>query len=144
MRKKNYKWYRRMKTTSERRANQDCEYVRAKRRPSNLPDPWDDKPIVTTKSWKDKRKHQHKVDGRGKKYSIEYKLEDCWWLRQRGIWELTQYFEDNDISYNIEKHRVLDYTYNHWRTGEPVGVYKTTHYTITWWSHKDICINHLI
>lgn len=133
-----------MRTTAEARANQDCEYARAKRRKANLPDPWDDKPKVTTKSWKDKRKHQYKVDGRGKKYSIKYEIDGYWWQSHRGIWELTQYFENNSISYDIEKHKVFDYSYEHWQTGKKINVCRLHSYTITWWSHKDIGITYLI
>lgn len=49
-----YSYLRHPRTTAERRANADPdmkEFVRAKRRPDNLPDDWDDIPCGV---WKDK------------------------------------------------------------------------------------------
>ncbi len=89
-----------MRVTSEKRANQDCEYVRAKRKPSSLPDPWDDYNTVVTKSWKDKRKTQYRGEKRGPKQSIH--LNDKAW---RILWDLEEYFKKHDIPYRVEKKR---------------------------------------
>ena len=50
-----YSCMRDPKSTQEKRANQDCEYVRAKRRPCHLPDAWDDIWVRGRRTWKDNR-----------------------------------------------------------------------------------------
>jgi hypothetical protein len=54
-------WLRNIRTTQERKNNQDG-WCRAKRRPHRLPNAWDDIPRrdVYDRSWKRHRKHQWK------------------------------------------------------------------------------------
>lgn len=56
------KWLRNMRTTQERRANQDG-FCRAKRRANVLVNAWDDvvRQDMDHRSWKRHRKHQYKV-----------------------------------------------------------------------------------
>ena len=54
-----YRFIRRPRTTSEKRANQNSPYVRAKCRPHNLPDSYDDIKINYQKNWKCKRNTQY-------------------------------------------------------------------------------------
>lgn len=87
--------YRKMKTTQEMRSYYDYpELVRAKRRPVNLPNTWDDKYVNSTKSWKGKRKRQYK--NRGQKHSITIPVDSI------NEWRLKEWFEQRDISYNFE------------------------------------------
>lgn len=52
-----YHYYRRIRTFPERRdALAYPEFVRAKRRSKTLPNPWDDFPVQSVKSWKDTHK----------------------------------------------------------------------------------------
>ena len=129
MRKKNYVFYRRPKTTAERKANCDCEYVRAKRRPCNIPNSWDDiyPTRVNNNSWKEKRKTQYRPGGRGQEHSIC--IPEVQW---RIYWELEWYFKDHDIPYSIEFHRRNSAWYG--RQGA----------TLTWWSDKDIGIEFIL
>ena len=55
-------FYRRIKTTQELRANQDCELTRAKRK--NIPNAYDDIVVKsrTYKSWKKIRRNQYRED----------------------------------------------------------------------------------
>ena len=104
MRRKNYHWLRRPKTTAERRANQDG-WCRGKRRPCNLANAYDDWPTTTTKSWKDKRKTQHYTGGRGEHHWVRIdKVTDCHtWLRwyHSPLWNLEEYLKEHDIPYRI-------------------------------------------
>jgi hypothetical protein len=89
-------YYRSPKTRNEKRANQDDEFVRAKRKPKNLTDFWDDKPIseAGSKTWKRKRKTQHNEEERGTKHVIEG-------TSMFPSWELSMYFTKHDIPHDI-------------------------------------------
>lgn len=122
MKRKNYRYYRSPKTLNEAKASQDCEYVRAKRRPHNLPNGWDDQPHCTQKSWKVKRRKQYREKPRGKKHEMFF--EDLKW---RVRWELQEYFDEHNIPYHIEDHReTYDYTYE---VSENVKDYQVPWYT---------------
>ena len=96
MRSKVTKWYRKPRTTAEMRANQG-EYARAKRRPRNLPSSYDDQPYRNTNSWKDKRKTQYRVGGRGAKHELFF-TELSW----REQYDLEEFLKDQDIPHCIE------------------------------------------
>ena len=90
-------WLRSQRTTAEKRANQQCEYVRAKRRPHNLADAWDDKPTIKTRCWKDYRKTQYRPDGRGARHEMIF--DSLSWKEE---WALEEYLKDHNIPYRIE------------------------------------------
>ena len=66
--------YRSPRTTQERRANQDSEYVRSKRSFKNLPDAYDDIPIPYKfkVSWKKTRKTQYREDSKDFSWHFYY------------------------------------------------------------------------
>lgn len=102
MRDKHKGWYRHIRTTAERRANCDPEirkYVRGKRSIRMIPNSWDDRPTTVTKSWKDKRHTQYRLDGRGEKREIYFNTKARWGL----VWHLEEYFKDNDIPYCLNR-----------------------------------------
>ena len=99
-----YKWYRTPRTTQERRINcspEHMQFVRAKRRPNNLADAWDDKPVHHQKTWKHKRKTQYFPSGRGKRREI-----DCFDMSWDKLWKIQKFFDNHNISYRIEESRV--------------------------------------
>lgn len=161
--KKYYGYFRAPKTTNEKRQRQNCEYSRAKRRPNNLPDTWDDLPVRARdqKSWKHKRKTQYRGPKRGEKHSIT--LDNA---SYRILWNLEEYFEDHDIPFDIEQNReskmVPDFDYVKHSTGKknmfgweicyhervPNGKLRkytyTVSHTVTWWSNKDIGLDYIL
>lgn len=55
-------WYRKIRTTQERRAAYAYpELVRARRNATNLPNAWDDINVKRLKSWKKHRKTQYHI-----------------------------------------------------------------------------------
>jgi hypothetical protein len=96
------KWYQSPKTRNEARQNQGDEYIkknpwcRAKRRPHNLPDPWDDKPRGHQKSWKKFRKTQYHTCGRGKEHTVEIGPYDI------HEWHFTEYLTEHGIPYRMD------------------------------------------
>lgn len=140
MKKKVYRYCRQIKTTQERRANQQCKYVRGKRR-GGLPDPWDrDDFIRHQKSWKSKRKSQYYPGGRGKKHNVKHK---CDWHEFRE-WDLEEYFQDNGIPYIVEPMTEISYRESWAYPGTYYRYNKIIGCDITWWSNKDIGIEYLI
>jgi hypothetical protein len=170
---KHQKFYRCPRTTQERRINgKRSEYGRAKRNQSNLVNAYYDKPTCVQKTWKVKRKHQYRVDGRGKKYQIT--------INPKGLlsdWLLKQWFDEHDIPCRLipiykllrskpHKQRIkyveryiekyithYDGTVEHYQ--HPVHGYKYIQpreyvyrhligYQLTWWCHKDIDIDNLL
>ena len=103
--------FRHPRTNNEKRANQD-EYdngtkviplCRAKRRPRNLTDAWDDKYHEVQRSWKVRRQRQYRGEPRGAEHHV---FLEGW----QNMWRMDEYFLDHDIPYKIE--RVLEkYTY---------------------------------
>jgi hypothetical protein len=79
---------------NEARQNQEG-WCRAKRRPANLPDSWDDRSRCIQDTWKVKRKTQYHIGGRGKKHTIVFD-------RKIKEWILQEYFEKHNIPYKIE------------------------------------------
>jgi hypothetical protein len=106
-----YYIFRHPHTNNEKRANQD-EYdnktkvislCRAKRRPRNLADAWDDKHHEVQKSWKVRRKRQYRGEKRGAEHQV---FLEGW----RNLWSMEEYFRQHDIPYKME--RVMEkYTY---------------------------------
>lgn len=168
MRKKQYSYFRRPKTTAERKANDDPEiknYVRGKRLPKTLPDTWDDQKLTYSKSWKDRRKTQYRPQKRGKKHTIEVGVG--FW--RHGLWELEDYFLEHDIPYQIKdkkRSRIetrtkklmpvrtkayweiyhCGWTPYEWVECAPYHVTIIEHlgYYISWWSDKDIGIDYIL
>jgi hypothetical protein len=97
MRSKHKHWCRRPHTTAEMRANQDREYVRGKRLPSQLPSWYDDITTTQTRNWKDHRKTQYRTGKRGQKHELIFDN-----LSRRQQWVLEEYFKAHDIPHNVE------------------------------------------
>lgn len=118
-------WYRAPKTTQERRANQDGEYVRLRRRRKDMPDSYSDIPVERhDRTWKQDRKTQYRTSKRGQKHHIIVGINIkalC----------LEEYFRANNIPHVIEYR-------NHKHNWHRDRV------SITWWSDKDIGIDHLL
>lgn len=91
-------WLRHMRTTAERCANQDSEYVRAKRNPANIPNAYDDYFVPEKKSWKHNRETQFRCGGRGEEHSLFISNKDyiC-------EYALKEHFRGNNIAYKIEQ-----------------------------------------
>jgi len=130
-----YACMRHFKVFQEKKANQDCEYARAKRSPASLPDPWDDYWIRSRKTWKDKRKTQYR-ESRGQKRCI--KLPSLFYQ-----WGVERYFKLHDIPYRIESLREPHTYYCPWRE-RWVKTYRVVGYQLTWWSDKDIGIDYIL
>ena len=96
MKKYRKRGYRSPRTTAEIRANQEREYVRGKRLPSQLPNLYDDiyssKP---TRCWKDHRKTQYRDRSRGEQHVRIF--DDTLYS-----WGLKEWFEEHSIPYDIE------------------------------------------
>lgn len=99
MRKRYKGGYRHPRTTAEKRANQDGEFVRGRRKPHLLPSSYDDIYVKGTKSWKDKRLTQYRDKPRGKKHEIIIKGQNYIFLSD---WRLQDYLEKYDIPYRLE------------------------------------------
>lgn len=97
MRDKYRGWCRRPRTAAEKRANQNCEYVRPSRRPHLLPDNRDYKDVIKTRNWKDHRKTQYRSAHRGARHEMIF--DNLSWREQ---WALKEYFEAQEIPHNIE------------------------------------------
>jgi hypothetical protein len=91
--------YRRPRTTQERRANQECDYVRGKRLSKSLPNAWDDYRACYQKTWKVKRQTQYRPNGRGTEHSVTIKQKYPYGL----TWSLQEYFDDHNIPCRIER-----------------------------------------
>lgn len=130
-----HKYYRNPKTTQEKRANQDREYVRGARLGRNLPSLWDDKPIPYRKCWKDRRKTQYRGDRRGKANRVFFEA-----MEYPALWEFTDYLERNNIPYR-EEHIYVDKIYHMPdaygnitpRRGKALAGHK-----VTYWTNKRI------
>ena len=123
--------YRNIKTTQERRKYYDTpDLVRTKRKPSNLPNAWDDISVKDwqLKSWKNYRKTQYKQN-RGQKHEIVIYADE-----RISTWDIEQYFEDNNISYQVNKIYKIGYGSRWGRLVKEV---------VVWWSDKDIGIEYL-
>lgn len=143
MRNKHKGWCRKPRTTAEKRANQDREFVRGKRLPSSLPSWYDDIPSIKTRSWKDHRKTQYRAGGRGKKHVMIF--DKLSWREQ---WALEEYFKDHEIPYNFEELKYKERRKYYIRT-ERVKAYQVPAYTFSFnpakrhqigyrWIYKDI------
>ena len=113
-----------MRTTAEKRANQNCKYVRAKRHPCNLPDPWDDNSHCTQKTWKVKRSHQYRIGTRGQRHEVLTGIDNLKWSQ---IWNIEQYLKEHDIPYRLEP---ISETFTHtYRIFKRVKDYEVPVYT---------------
>ena len=97
---KHDRWYRSVRTTQERRANgkrsdPTYKWARAKRCGSNLADSWDDMPVCRQKTWKHKRKSQHRDRQRGRKHTAKFNM----WA---DVWKLENYLDEHEIPYCVE------------------------------------------
>lgn len=111
---KHQKWYRGVKTTPERRANSDpthLPYVRGRRRPAQLPSPWDDYPCCHQRTWKAQRTKQYRPDGRGKEHKMVFpaRKRRYWsWRWREDEWLLEEYLKEHNIPHRVTNlgHRV--------------------------------------
>jgi hypothetical protein len=192
---KNQRFYRRPRTTQERRANgKRSKWGRARRNQANLVDWHDDRCACVQKTWKVKRRHQYRDRARGQQHTIF--LPHCGgasWRFWVNTWELAEWFDNHDIPYRLEKVEKIEkriethqrvYKRTGWRPYTTVqavrprnngakktqtqyvtrtsweGVYNWVRvklakpriarwstlvgYNLTWWSDKDIGIDHII
>ncbi len=167
MKSRHLRMLRYPRTTAEKRANCEREYrkyIRGKRLPCNLPDAYDDMFHCVQNTWKVKRRTQYRCGGRGERHSVSFKSSAIHSYRFNCTkYDLEAYFKDHDIPYDIEEHRER-YTYylpvyasrisgegDYWewetyftgefRTGKS---WRTTGYTLTWWSDKDIGVKYIM
>jgi hypothetical protein len=127
----NYKhYYRAPKTTQERRMSYaHGEFVRAKRRASNLPNTYDDINIDYQKSWKKKRAKQYRIGKRGKRQEFYFD----YYVR---TWYIEEYLEEHDIPYILED---IKETRQYIRyDGVECKWSVTTKYRLVYWTDKDI------
>jgi len=118
---KKYHCMRRPRTTQERRENgKRSQFARPKRSSCNLPNAWDDKNIVSQRSWKKRRRSQYRVGGRGQKHSVL----TCYYLPE--FWQLERWMENHDVPCSMKYLR-----------DKNVGLF-------TWWSDKNIDIQRLL
>lgn len=133
---KRYHYYRRPKTTQERRwGYAHYEYVRGGRKPSQLPTSYDDISVCEQKSWKKKRDTQYKVGGRGKEHIVYlpyvYQERFTRWSDTATERKLLAYFDDHDISYRkVDDIEVWDeeyfvYTYRICVGSRKINCYKS-------------------
>lgn len=107
MKKTNEFWYRSPKTTNEKRQYYSAaKYVRAKRRPANLVDTYDDIRINKQNTWKHKRKTQYRCGGRGTKHVIHFSVKD-YWNQWKHFHDIKDYFEEHDIPFCLETLRQI-------------------------------------
>lgn len=97
--KRNWHWLRIPRHAGEKRAYyRNPEYVRAKRKPNNLPDPWDDVIGLDQKTWKVKRKKQYRSRNMLNEYCIKLYFNDY-------SWYLINYLDELNIPYKEISHR---------------------------------------
>lgn len=110
MKKKRRIYYRKPKTTQEIRSyygNED--FVRAKRRPRNLPTSWDD--LVPSKvfndNWKLKRKTQYRENSRSNltKHKVTLNFFDAW--------NFYRFLQANDTPFKFNGRRWMGSTHYH-------------------------------
>jgi adenine specific DNA methylase Mod len=132
--KRCYHHYRRPRTTQERRANQERDYVRGKRLPKGLPNSWDDYHSCYQKTWKVKRKTQYRPHGRGQEHDVTIKRNSPYGL----TWNLQDYFDNHNIPCRIEnlyetelvthyyrqEYRLVGHTPRLLRTGNPPKTFR--------------------
>ena len=129
---KNQKFYRRPRTTQERRVNgKRSKWCRGKRRAGHLPDTYDDPQACIQKTWKVKRRHQYRECGRGQQHKIFLPSKGGpryrFWVN---IWELEEYLNNHEIPFRVEKVEKVDV-----REDTHQRVYKCTGwepYTVTY------------
>jgi hypothetical protein len=104
---KHAKYYRRPRTTQERRANtKRSKWARGRRRMGNLINTYDDPQVCIQKTWKVKRRHQHRENARGKKHTLFLANEggsSCRWLFWIKMWDLEEYLKNHDIPCHVRK-----------------------------------------
>lgn len=112
---------RRPKTTQERRENgKRSQFARPKRSSCNLPNAWDDKEVMSQRTWKKRRKSQYWVDGRGEEHNVlvAYNPSRIYWLET--------WMENHNVPCSIKRFRNKGTC------------------TFTWWSDKDVDIQGLL
>lgn len=123
MRKKKNRYFctfRSMRHAQERKAYyRSPEYVRAKRNPANLPDPWDDKYGTWQKSWKVKREKQYR--GRSQLTEFHFRIDEGIYL-----WRLEDYLDEKDIPHRIEPIRE---SHEYWHQPR---IWKRTDYVVAY------------
>jgi hypothetical protein len=118
MRHEIYTQHRHPRTHNEAVQNEGCELVRAKRKPKNLANAYDDIPQDCIETRKDYHKEKHR--GRGKKYTM---LFDHW----KPAYLLEQYFKRHNIPFKCQQHK-------RW-----LGSFR-----ITWWTDKEIGLEYIL
>ena len=162
-----YRWHRRPHTTAERRANQDG-WCRGKRKPHMLPNTYDDLNATCTNSWKDHRKTQYHIGGRGEHHQVRVETEKTWW-RNSKISKLEDYCKKHNIPNRTNEYRkfnwkpcgrwmstgkkiekkighyiYIDWEYKFIPNGQFYRSYYVDYYVFHWWSNKDIGIKYIL
>jgi hypothetical protein len=112
MKKKNYGYYRRLRTHAERVANEKIReegvYIKwgRARRNEGMLDPWNNEQMHgMQKSWKMKRQKQYHVDGRGQKHTVVLGPNVSW----SKIWGFESYCRDHNIPYSLRRLHHLEH-----------------------------------
>ncbi len=137
------RWYRRPRTTQERRATQKhSKWGRRGRNMKNLPNAYDDIGVKYTKSWKAFRNNQYYEGGRGEVHIIYLEAQSwcSWsWIYKDPERKLRDFLYEHKIPYKVETIRE---GYLYWASWHPTPQWKHSStivgYKITYWSKKDL------
>ena len=135
--KYNFTGYRSFRNQQEKKAYYDePELVRAKRRPNNLPNCWENEYYIETpKSWKKSRTTQYR-ENRGARHEIVLPVDVS-------TWRLKEHLLEQDIPFVIEEKREK-YLGKHWWSRKPYWYSRHVSFKLVWWSDKDIGINYIL
>ncbi len=176
-RSKNH-YFRHPRTTQERRENhKHNKWCRRRRNKANLTNAYDDIKENIQKSWKVKRRHQYREQGRGRQHELFLPANNipnwAFWL---SMYDVKQYFNNHDIPFRVKRRCEVTYKITRYRWNSRFSGYKTHYdedgnsydypvfkdvciklekpiirkystllgYEVTWWSNKDIGIEHIL
>lgn len=121
---KNQRFYRRPRTTQERRVNgKRSKWARGRRNQANLTNTWDDRCSCVQNTWKVKRRQQYREHGRGQQHTIFLPNGGGpSWRFWVNTWELEEWFNDHDIPFRLEKvHEFETRVETHQRVYKSIG-----------------------
>lgn len=131
MRPKRKRFYRGPHTQNEKKVWDEHKlYVRAKRRPANLPSTYDDIRCCIQKTWKVKRQKQYRNESRGKRYEIYLSTHCC----ER---YLADFFEEQNIPYQITYIKSGKWIW-FWRRNNFYFSMRLIKYKVVYWTNKKI------
>ncbi len=103
---KNQRFYRKPRTTQERRVNHKRnKWCRKRRNGNNLTDSYDDRCSCVQKTWKVKRRQQYRECGRGQQHTVFLPNDTggASWRFWVNTWNLEEWFNNHDIPCRVEK-----------------------------------------